>query len=393
DMLQSWGRTAERCGLRLIEAPIEQDSQGRAFNPFESPVPIKLALRPPLTKGFFKPASQIDPLTEPVQVPKLHFLTELVKSHGFILDMESDELYPPAAQLNYTYKRAPYKNIQYVHRSGVAFIQISYNGPHEFLWVNNRLLTSHSIPAPDRDRGDWDRPKTGGTNNQEGGGGGGGGGTSSSKNASNHIPNPEVLRRKFTATCENKDELAKIWGEISSHLETISGIQDILEDVPDESVVEREGLAWAVMPSLAAPRRKSDANLDVALDGASATGEGGSASAEGETAPDTAPVNVPIIRIDMDPASREEDQKRAEAEGEVVLKSTSVVETVPVEQEQQPKDQDQLVVEVSGGVVESALAEGAPETTKVQASKPALEATTETTSGQSGQSAPADTHE
>ncbi|KAH7031719.1 hypothetical protein BKA57DRAFT_370814, partial [Linnemannia elongata] len=160
DMLQSWGRTAERCGLRLIEAPIEQDSQGRAFNPFESPVPIKLALRPPPTKGFFKPASSLDPLTEPVQVPKLHFLTELVKSHGFILDMESDELYPPAAQLNYSYKRAPYKNIQYVHRSGVAFIQISYNGPSEFFWVNNRLLTSHSIPAPERDRGDWDRPKT-----------------------------------------------------------------------------------------------------------------------------------------------------------------------------------------------------------------------------------------
>ncbi|KAG0374325.1 vacuolar membrane-associated protein iml1 [Mortierella sp. AD032] len=390
DMLQSWGRTAERCGLRLIEAPIEQDSQGRAFNPFESPVPIKLALRPPLTKGFFKPASQMDPLTEPVQVPKLHFLTELVKSHGFILDMESDELYPPAAQLNYSYKRAPYKNIQYVHRSGVAFIQISYNGPHEFLWVNNRLLTSHSIPAPDRDRGDWDRPKTGGTNNQEGGGGGGSG-TSSSKNASNHIPNPEVLRRKFTATCENKEELAKIWGEISSHLETISGIQDILEDVPDESVVEREreGLAW-VMPSLAAPRRKSDANLDVVLDGANATGEGVSASADGETAPAAASVNVPIIRIEMDPASHEEDQRRAEVEGEALLESTPGVEAVPVEKEQQPKDQDQPVVVVSEDAVESAVAEGVPETAKIQASKPEPEPTTETTSGQS---APADIQE
>ncbi|KAK3827688.1 MAG: hypothetical protein J3Q66DRAFT_291475, partial [Benniella sp.] len=144
DMLQSWGRTAERCGLRLIEVPIEQDSQGSTFNPFESPVPIKLALRPPLTKGFFKPASTQDPLAEPVEVPKLHFFTELVKLHGFILDMESDELYPPPEQLNYTYKRAPYKNIQYVHRSGVAFIQISYDGPFEFYWVNNRLLTSHS---------------------------------------------------------------------------------------------------------------------------------------------------------------------------------------------------------------------------------------------------------
>ncbi|KAF9151919.1 vacuolar membrane-associated protein iml1 [Linnemannia schmuckeri] len=382
DMLQSWGRTAERCGLRLIEAPIEQDSQGRAFNPFESPVPIKLALRPPPTKGFFKPASSLDPLTEPVQVPKLHFLTELVKSHGFILDMESDELYPPAAQLNYSYKRAPYKNIQYVHRSGVAFIQISYNGPHEFFWVNNRLLTSHSIPAPDRDRGDWDRPKTGGTNNQEGGsGGGGGGGSSSSKNASNHIPNPEVLRRRFTAMCEDKEELAKIWGEISSHLETISGIQDILEDVPDESVVEREGLAW-VMPSLAAPRRKSDANLDVAIDGLNMPGEGGSASTDVEGEPPAAPVSVPIIRIDMDPASHEEDQKRAEVEGEIVPEPSSEVETPPAELEQPPKNQVQSTpVDVSSDTMESTIAESVPETTKTEATKPPPEATTET-SGQ-----------
>ncbi|KAF9550916.1 vacuolar membrane-associated protein iml1 [Mortierella hygrophila] len=384
DMLQSWGRTAERCGLRLIEAPIEQDSQGRAFNPFESPVPIKLALRPPPTKGFFKPASSLDPLTEPVQVPKLHFLTELVKSHGFILDMESDELYPPAAQLNYSYKRAPYKNIQYVHRSGVAFIQISYNGPHEFFWVNNRLLTSHSIPAPERDRADWDRPKTGGTSNQEGGSGGG---SSSSKNASNHIPNPEVLRKRFTTMCEDKEELAKIWGEISSHLETISGIQDILEDVPDESVAEREGLAW-VMPSLAAPRRKSDANLDVAIDGPNAPGEDGSASTDVEAVPPAAPVSVPIIRIDMDPASHEEDQKRAEAEGEAEPEPSSEVETLTADQEQPIKEQDQPVpVDVSGDTAESAVAESVPETTKTQVVKPAPEASTET----SGQAAA--THE
>ncbi|KAG0206687.1 vacuolar membrane-associated protein iml1 [Mortierella sp. GBA30] len=310
DMLQSWGRTAERCGLRLIEAPIEQDSQARAFNPFESPVPIKLAIRPPATKGFFKPAPSLDPLTEPVQVPKLHFFTELVKLHGFILDMESDDLYPSVAQLGYSYKRAPYKNIQYVHRSGVAFIQISYNGPYEFLWVNNRLLTSHSIPLPERDRGDWDR--TGGQD-----GGSGGGGSSTTKSTSNHVPNPEVLRRKFAATCANKEELSKIWNEISSHLETISGIQDILEDVPDENVVEQEGLAW-MMPSVAAPRRKSDAQIDarhdlsvhdgsVADDGLGSTnGDSGNAVVaeriNGDTG-ETPPVvqNVPIIRINMEP--------------------------------------------------------------------------------------------
>ncbi|KAF9111913.1 vacuolar membrane-associated protein iml1 [Mortierella sp. AM989] len=314
DMLQSWGRTAERCGLRLIEAPLDQDSQGRAFNPFESPIPIKLALRPPSTRGYFEPTASHEPVVEPVQVPKLHFFTELVKLHGFILDMESDELYPPASQLNYSYKRAPYRNIQYVHRSGVAFIQIAYNGPYEFFWVNNRLLTSHSIPTPERDRSDWDRTKLSGGGGQDIGSGGG---SSSSKNASNHVPNPEILRKKFAATCADVEELTKIWGEISSHLETRSGIQDILEDVPDERVVEREGLEW-VMPSLAAPRRKSDTQFGV-QDGMGVSGTAGvqetDLSEDGEIIGySIITSDVPTIRIDMDPASREEDVKLAEAE-------------------------------------------------------------------------------
>ncbi|KAF9172402.1 vacuolar membrane-associated protein iml1 [Mortierella sp. AD011] len=308
DMLQSWGRTAERYGFRLIEVPLDQNSQSRAFNPFESPIPIKLALRPPSTKGFFEPTSLLDPTTEPVQVPKLHFFTELVKLHGFILDTESDELYPPAAQLSYSYKRAPYQNIQYVHRTGVAFIQISYSSPYEFYWVNNRLLTSHSIPTPERDHNDWERTKTAGSGQD----GRSGGGSSSNKSASNHVPNPEVLRKKFAATCANVEELTRIWNEISSHLETVSGIQDILEDVPDERVVEREGMEW-VMPSLAAPRPKSDTQFDL-HEGVQETDnskDGGGSSEHPATIAD-----VPTIRIDMDPASREEDKKSAEPENQ-----------------------------------------------------------------------------
>ncbi|KAG0365302.1 hypothetical protein BC939DRAFT_478587 [Gamsiella multidivaricata] len=341
DMLQSWGRTAERCGLRLVEAPIEQDSQGRAFNPFECPVPIKLALRPPLTKGFFKPSSSLDPLTEPVQVPKMHFFTELVKLHGFILDMESDELYPPSTQLNYSYRRAPYKNIQYVHRTGVAFIQISYTGSYEFFWVNNRLLTSHSITTPERDRSDWDRSKIGAAGSSGAGNGQDGGnigGSSSSKTTANHVPNPDMLRKKFEDTCADKDELAKIWGEISSHLETVSGIQDILEDVPDERVVENEGLEW-VMPSLAAPRRKSDAQLDVSQDGSKVHGP--TDVSDSETVKESeingyssVSANVPIIRIDMDPASREEDRRHAETEAQFQPQEQTHVKNEPQRQTQ-----------------------------------------------------------
>ncbi|KAG0338314.1 vacuolar membrane-associated protein iml1 [Podila humilis] len=375
DMLQSWGRVADKCGLRLIEAPIKQDSQGRAFNPFEAPVPIKLALRPPATKGFFQPASQLEPMTEPVQAPKLHFFTELVKLHGFILDMESDELYPPTHQLKYAYRRAPYKNIQYVHRSGVAFIQICYNGPFEFLWVNNRLLTSHSIPPAERDRVDWDRSKTA-NNIQDGAGGGGSGsvGGANSKSTSNHIPNPEVLRRKFTATCNDKEELARIWEEVSSHLETISGIQDILEDVPDESVVEREGLAW-VMPSLAAPRRNSETHADAAgqeLSMGSSDSPDAAKTAEADGFTPMAPVvatasatNVPTIRIDMDPMSQEEDIQRAQhaqpRESETVVpQSQHPTDLVHAPTEVAPSDGDNANVADMASKLQLSTPESAP---------------------------------
>ncbi|KAG0256174.1 vacuolar membrane-associated protein iml1 [Actinomortierella ambigua] len=312
DMLQTWGRTAERCGLKLVEAPMEQESGDNPTNPFECPIPIKLALKHPPTKGFYKPVSTSsaasthttggeDAQDEPVQVPKYHFLTELVKMHGFILDMESDELYPPMNQMSYSYKRSNFKNLQYVHRSGVAFIQVCCDGPFEFLWANNRLLTSHVMPAGGAERGRraWDRPAKGSMSSEGGG--------PTSKTASNQIPHPDILRAKFQQTCSDRTELARIWDEISSHLETVSGIQDILEDVPDENVVEREGRAW-VMPSLAAPRRKSEAEAAGSEESGTGTQDSTSgASDEGAAAAAVAaPREVPTIRIEIEPASPED---------------------------------------------------------------------------------------
>ncbi|KAF9977679.1 vacuolar membrane-associated protein iml1 [Actinomortierella ambigua] len=337
DMLQSWGRTAERCGLKLVEAPLEQESVDNPTNPFECPIPIKLALKHPPTKGFYKPVSTSSATSthtaggeevqeEPVQVPKYHFLTELVKMHGFILDMESDELYPPLNQMTYSYKRTSFKNLQYVHRSGVAFIQVSCDGPYEFLWVNNRLLTSHVIPAGGTERGRraWDRPFKGAMSSEGGG--------PTSKTASNQIPHPDVLRAKFQQTCSDRVELARIWDEISSHLETVSGIQDILEDVPDESVVEREGLAW-VMPSLAAPRRKSETEVT----GGEESGGSGqeSAPSSGATSEEGTPAvsakELPTIRIEIEPASPEEDRGRRMANAAATRQEDS-----SVHQHQQP---------------------------------------------------------
>lgn len=49
DMLQSWSRTAQRCGLKLIEAPVEQGRVDNVNdNPFQCPIKIGLAVSPPV---------------------------------------------------------------------------------------------------------------------------------------------------------------------------------------------------------------------------------------------------------------------------------------------------------------------------------------------------------
>ncbi|KAJ1676088.1 vacuolar membrane-associated protein iml1, partial [Spiromyces aspiralis] len=45
DLVQRWSVTAERCGMRLVEAPLVTDIA--ETHPFYSPITIKLALLPP----------------------------------------------------------------------------------------------------------------------------------------------------------------------------------------------------------------------------------------------------------------------------------------------------------------------------------------------------------
>jgi DEP domain-containing protein 5 len=47
DLLQQWGRRAERAGLTMIEAPYEQSMENQAEWPFQTLMRIPLAARPP----------------------------------------------------------------------------------------------------------------------------------------------------------------------------------------------------------------------------------------------------------------------------------------------------------------------------------------------------------
>ena len=216
EVLQSWGRTAEKCGLRLVEAPVEQ---ARAFaddNPFQSVATINLCVPPPLlppTLSSLSSPSAPDPAST-----AFWYQSEFLKEFGFVLDVESDFQFENL-NVKYSYKKPPYVNTQFVHRSGVAFIQICSNGT-DLLWVNNRLLLTSSISSL------------------------------TVKSGSNAPPNPDVIRTNMEKFCSSSEELQNFWmkasekytklnsyGTIDDNLKTEDGIDNILVENNSPSIL------------------------------------------------------------------------------------------------------------------------------------------------------------
>ncbi|CAG8443401.1 11453_t:CDS:1 [Ambispora leptoticha] len=200
DMLQSWGRSAAKSGLKLVEAPVEQAMSLTDNNSFQSPTIIKLALQPPSLDAIGKKL-------HPAINPYLYFEIQLVKFFKFILDVEADDLFPKDVKPIYSYHKTPYKYSQYIHRSGVAFIQIREPG-EGYLWVNNRLaITQSSDRLNER--------------------------TTQAKPSSD----PDALMREFQKFCEDEEELKKFWEETASKLPSIvESVEETSSEAMTDSV-------------------------------------------------------------------------------------------------------------------------------------------------------------
>lgn len=142
-------------------------------------VPIELAQYPPLVENLV--------IQGDLKIPKEWFERELVKSFSFIMDTESDSNFPPNSR-GFSYQRKIWPYTQYVHRSGVSFLQILPEAKG-FLWVNNRLHLANTA-----------NPK----------------GYSSTNGVP--APHPDVLREQFEAFCGDKLRLAAFWKETEGRL-------------------------------------------------------------------------------------------------------------------------------------------------------------------------------
>jgi len=132
DLIRSLSRTLDRFGLTLAEAYVDQISDVRSRNAFQSFFPIRLAVPPPIVQDLEK---RVEEGTQ----AKHYFEQALLKKLGYVLDVEASSLYPSYVDTIYTYRHTPYTHTQYVHRSGMGFVQI-LGGSQGFAFLTNRLM-------------------------------------------------------------------------------------------------------------------------------------------------------------------------------------------------------------------------------------------------------------
>ncbi|KAF5368784.1 hypothetical protein D9615_010396 [Tricholomella constricta] len=134
DLIRQWGRTIDRYGLKLVEAYVTQISDIRERNAFQSCFPMRLAVPPPIVMDIEKRVPEGTQTTH-------YFEYAILKKFGYIVDVEAASLYPEQVDVIYSYRRSPYKYSQFVHRSGMGFVQV-LGGSQGFVFLTNRLMGS-----------------------------------------------------------------------------------------------------------------------------------------------------------------------------------------------------------------------------------------------------------
>lgn len=216
DIVQTWTRTVERYGLRLVEAPIGQIKDVSHHNPFQAPLPIALALAPPARDEYAHlvqdarlahSETEISPPRNDMEYWLFrHVLADyaahidqlfefaLLRHFGFVLDQEAASRYPPNVELLCSSRPTQFEYSQFVHRSGIAFAQVR-GGADGFLWLNNRLLSSH-LPSVKNMQGKSLAPP----------------------------PDADELRRTFQRFCDDKAALETFYQSVWDALDRLTGV-------------------------------------------------------------------------------------------------------------------------------------------------------------------------
>lgn len=218
DTVQTWTRTVERYGLRLIEAPIGQIKDVSLHNPFQAPVQIELALPPPAPDTYAKrlPSGTL---------PELWFEYALLRRFGFVLDQEASGRYPKDVEITYSSRPNEFEYSQFVHRSGVAFVQV-LGGLDGFLWLNNRLFNSHTHGAAGGSAQRHHQQHAGRGGERHG----------REEAAASSTPDADAVRLELTRFCSDRDELGRFYRKVLAQLLQVEKEEHEREELTKEYV-------------------------------------------------------------------------------------------------------------------------------------------------------------
>ncbi|KAF2754584.1 hypothetical protein EJ05DRAFT_533226 [Pseudovirgaria hyperparasitica] len=140
DAIMSWASTVEKFGLKLVELPIAEGCDITEINPFRAPYRIRLAVPPPKQQ----PKHYFDSSSFAPQAVSDEFVYHkaLLRSLGFVLDVESAASFPADVDVQYSWGKPDYKYTQFIHKSGVLIAQITTDG--DFLLLANRLYNNRA---------------------------------------------------------------------------------------------------------------------------------------------------------------------------------------------------------------------------------------------------------
>lgn len=199
DLLKYWSNTITPYGLKLVEGYVDPIIDITKKNIFQSCFPILLAAAPPSIPD-------IRERLPPGSSSAYYFEYAILRKFGYILDIEAEQSYSESVDVSYSYRRASFRQSQFVHRSGRAFVQVM-GGIEGFRWVTNRLLaasTAFPVGGPE------------------------------SRNEPTPHEKAAVLRLDLLAFCSDAERLQRFYEEVSTSLPPIRYTAFSLDDDDSE---------------------------------------------------------------------------------------------------------------------------------------------------------------
>lgn len=138
EALNRWSSLAEGHGMKLVQVPIAEASKQYLSHPFDKPQHIRLSARPPERAPVTPYLTPHSPKSRNTEDPA-HYHKALLRKAGFVLDLESASSFSAKLDITYSWGRPDYEMTQFVHKSGLALVQISNDPEYDFLILPNRL--------------------------------------------------------------------------------------------------------------------------------------------------------------------------------------------------------------------------------------------------------------